>query len=359
MSSKFFSDVFYTNSRYAKVGGLPQAELNQLELQFLLLNDFRLTIPHEEMQRYAEQLILFSESSSNPSTTTASSNPSSSSSSSSGAAKFVSARKGSAGTDHDAGMMKTSTFASSRSSQVNGPGRPPAAHGPRSRGVYPSSPGSSSSTPITSHRTKSQSPRFQSTPSSSSSASSSSSLPQQPPQAHLSRGHRQAQVQTAMGAMDGGSSSSYGRQQHTMNGTSTPKAEAIGAESFGSPPPPPSSSHHHSGSNSRPRNRRGSSSPENPHQTYYTHTPQQPNAPPNPNPPSHSHPHPSSSSSNQTPSRGHGHTLSTSTSSSFDSDYDSSVCSSAYTTESESFFDDGSFVDEEGETDDETTIRAV
>ncbi|KAG2147958.1 cyclin-domain-containing protein, partial [Suillus clintonianus] len=52
VASKFFSDVFYTNSRYAKVGGLPQAELNQLELQFLLLNDFRLVISPEEMQRY-------------------------------------------------------------------------------------------------------------------------------------------------------------------------------------------------------------------------------------------------------------------------------------------------------------------
>ncbi|KAK1770192.1 cyclin-domain-containing protein [Phialemonium atrogriseum] len=38
-ASKFFSDVFYTNSRYAKVGGLPLGELNHLELQFLLLND--------------------------------------------------------------------------------------------------------------------------------------------------------------------------------------------------------------------------------------------------------------------------------------------------------------------------------
>ncbi|KAF9042547.1 hypothetical protein BDZ89DRAFT_934247, partial [Hymenopellis radicata] len=60
VASKFFSDVFYTNSRYAKVGGLPQAELNQLELQFLLLNDFRLVIHPDEMQRYAKQLLLFS-----------------------------------------------------------------------------------------------------------------------------------------------------------------------------------------------------------------------------------------------------------------------------------------------------------
>lgn len=54
------TDVFYTNSRYAKVGGLPQSELNQLELQFLLLNDFNLTIPLEEMQRYGDQLLLYS-----------------------------------------------------------------------------------------------------------------------------------------------------------------------------------------------------------------------------------------------------------------------------------------------------------
>ncbi|KAF5393849.1 hypothetical protein D9757_000410 [Collybiopsis confluens] len=60
VASKFFSDVFYTNSRYAKVGGLPLAELNQLELQFLLLNNFNLVIPKDEMRRYAEQLILFS-----------------------------------------------------------------------------------------------------------------------------------------------------------------------------------------------------------------------------------------------------------------------------------------------------------
>ncbi|KAK1920976.1 putative glycogen storage control protein [Papiliotrema laurentii] len=57
VASKFFSDVFYTNSRYAKVGGLPPHELNQLELQFLLLNDFRLVIPPDEMQRYGDRLL--------------------------------------------------------------------------------------------------------------------------------------------------------------------------------------------------------------------------------------------------------------------------------------------------------------
>ncbi|CAO1637484.1 unnamed protein product [Sympodiomycopsis kandeliae] len=61
VASKFFSDVFYTNSRYAKVGGLPVHELNQLELQFLLLNDFHLMISKNEIQRYADQLLAYSQ----------------------------------------------------------------------------------------------------------------------------------------------------------------------------------------------------------------------------------------------------------------------------------------------------------
>lgn len=58
-ASKFFSDIFYTNSRYAKVGGLPLPELNHLELQFLLLNDFRLAVPLEEMEAYGTMLVEF------------------------------------------------------------------------------------------------------------------------------------------------------------------------------------------------------------------------------------------------------------------------------------------------------------
>ncbi|KAF7728947.1 hypothetical protein EC973_005342 [Apophysomyces ossiformis] len=57
VSSKFFSDVFYTNTRYAKVGGLPVSELNSLELEFLILNDFNLTVPICELQRYGDQLL--------------------------------------------------------------------------------------------------------------------------------------------------------------------------------------------------------------------------------------------------------------------------------------------------------------
>lgn len=59
VASKFFSDIFYKNSRYAKVGGLPLDELNHLELQFLILTEFELMISLDEMQRYADLLLRF------------------------------------------------------------------------------------------------------------------------------------------------------------------------------------------------------------------------------------------------------------------------------------------------------------
>ncbi|EIW69051.1 hypothetical protein TREMEDRAFT_62779 [Tremella mesenterica DSM 1558] len=75
VASKFFSDVFYTNSRYAKVGGLPPNELNQLELQFLLLNDFRLAVPCDEMQQYGDRLLGYWEGKPTPTQTSIPSAP--------------------------------------------------------------------------------------------------------------------------------------------------------------------------------------------------------------------------------------------------------------------------------------------
>ena len=42
-----------------QVGGLPLQELNHLELQFLLLNDFRLSVPVEEIESYGTMLVEF------------------------------------------------------------------------------------------------------------------------------------------------------------------------------------------------------------------------------------------------------------------------------------------------------------
>ena len=41
------------------MGGLPLAELNHLELQFLILNDFRLSVPVEELDAYGTMLVQF------------------------------------------------------------------------------------------------------------------------------------------------------------------------------------------------------------------------------------------------------------------------------------------------------------
>ncbi|SCU82675.1 LANO_0B07162g1_1 [Lachancea nothofagi CBS 11611] len=56
VSTKFFSDFFYSNSRYARVGGISLKELNHLELQFLILCDFELIISVEELQKYGTLL---------------------------------------------------------------------------------------------------------------------------------------------------------------------------------------------------------------------------------------------------------------------------------------------------------------
>ncbi|CCK72767.1 Pcl6p KNAG_0L01470 [Huiozyma naganishii CBS 8797] len=59
VSTKFSSDFFYSNARYAKVGGISLREMNYLELQFLVLCDFSLLISVEEMERYASLLYRF------------------------------------------------------------------------------------------------------------------------------------------------------------------------------------------------------------------------------------------------------------------------------------------------------------
>ncbi|KAI9340737.1 cyclin-domain-containing protein [Pilaira anomala] len=66
VASKFTSDVFYANSRYAKVGGIPLRELNQLELEFLFLINFQLHIKLPELQDYADQLLSHAMSLPNP-----------------------------------------------------------------------------------------------------------------------------------------------------------------------------------------------------------------------------------------------------------------------------------------------------
>ena len=54
-----FSSILFHALTISQVGGLPLAELNHLELQFLLLNDFRLSVPVEELEAYGTMLVEF------------------------------------------------------------------------------------------------------------------------------------------------------------------------------------------------------------------------------------------------------------------------------------------------------------
>ncbi|KAF9345271.1 hypothetical protein BGX26_003342 [Mortierella sp. AD094] len=59
VAAKFTSDLFYSNARYAKVGGLSLPELNQLELEFLFTTKFELNVKVDELQRVGNALLQF------------------------------------------------------------------------------------------------------------------------------------------------------------------------------------------------------------------------------------------------------------------------------------------------------------
>lgn len=56
LAAKFFDDEYFNNAYYAKVGGLPCAEMNSLELEFLFLVEFSLHVTEEEYSQYYNQL---------------------------------------------------------------------------------------------------------------------------------------------------------------------------------------------------------------------------------------------------------------------------------------------------------------
>ncbi|KNE67214.1 hypothetical protein AMAG_12285 [Allomyces macrogynus ATCC 38327] len=57
VATKFWSDVFYTNAHYAKVGGVPTAELNRLEMEFLFRAGFELAIDQRDLDEVAAHLL--------------------------------------------------------------------------------------------------------------------------------------------------------------------------------------------------------------------------------------------------------------------------------------------------------------
>lgn len=58
-NTKTSNNLFYSNERYEHVGGIPSQEMKKLEKQFLLLCDFKLSIPIDKLQRYTDLLYAF------------------------------------------------------------------------------------------------------------------------------------------------------------------------------------------------------------------------------------------------------------------------------------------------------------
>ncbi|RLN44062.1 hypothetical protein BBJ28_00025196, partial [Nothophytophthora sp. Chile5] len=56
LAAKFFDDHYFNNAYYAKVGGVPCAEMNELEVEYLLLLNFSLHVSSETYARYYNEL---------------------------------------------------------------------------------------------------------------------------------------------------------------------------------------------------------------------------------------------------------------------------------------------------------------
>lgn len=53
---KYQDDEYYKNEFYAKVGGIPKLELNQLEAEFLKLMKFQVHVTEEHFLNYRDKL---------------------------------------------------------------------------------------------------------------------------------------------------------------------------------------------------------------------------------------------------------------------------------------------------------------
>lgn len=56
LASKMYDDDFYQNKYYAQVGGLGVQEFNELEVQFLFLLDFKLSVDPDTYEKYSSEL---------------------------------------------------------------------------------------------------------------------------------------------------------------------------------------------------------------------------------------------------------------------------------------------------------------
>eukprot|EP00828_Plagiopyla_frontata_P037595 TRINITY_DN4937_c0_g1_i2.p3 TRINITY_DN4937_c0_g1~~TRINITY_DN4937_c0_g1_i2.p3 ORF type:complete len:115 (-),score=18.20 TRINITY_DN4937_c0_g1_i2:220-564(-) len=56
IAAKFFDDHYFSNSHYAKVGGITNQELNNLEFEFLNSINYSLYVPSEQFMLYQNKI---------------------------------------------------------------------------------------------------------------------------------------------------------------------------------------------------------------------------------------------------------------------------------------------------------------
>jgi hypothetical protein len=56
LAAKFFDDQYFNNAYYAKVGGVPCAEMNSLEVEFLFMTNFTLFVTTDTYNQYCTEL---------------------------------------------------------------------------------------------------------------------------------------------------------------------------------------------------------------------------------------------------------------------------------------------------------------
>ena len=57
MSAKYFDELYYPNSHYAKVGGMTLTEMNQSEIDFLRLIHYRLFVHPYNFNVYKQKFM--------------------------------------------------------------------------------------------------------------------------------------------------------------------------------------------------------------------------------------------------------------------------------------------------------------
>ena len=57
VAAKFLDDFYYSNEFWAKIGGVPNAELNTLELEFLFMTNFDLHVSRVVYDSYCQELV--------------------------------------------------------------------------------------------------------------------------------------------------------------------------------------------------------------------------------------------------------------------------------------------------------------